>query len=306
MQTLFKPRKYIIDTDPWHDDAMAIMLAIKAGLDIVALTTVAGNSNIRNTTKNAEYVLSLLGRNDIPIYSGSEKPLERDLILAVVHGESGLEWIDPDTEWKMSNDAVEQILSLIKSEDNITIIALWPLTNIARAILQDPDTFSKVWELVIMGGAIRVPGNKNRVAEFNIFVDPEAADIVFRFPVKKTIVPLDACNDIQMQLSDFEKIQWNLQTPLLAMMKPYIQNIGENEGTYAALMYDPLTVYYILNPDNCTTEVLDIMVETKWNLTRGMTVADLRNKPEKNNPINVVASILSEEFTRDFITILSR
>lgn len=299
-------KKYIIDTDPGHDDAMAIMLAIKANLDIVALTTVAGNSNIKNTTKNAEYVLDLLGRNDIPIYSGSENPLERDLILAVVHGESGLEWIDPDTEGKITNNAVEKILELIQSEDDISIIALWPLTNIARAILQDPDTFLKVKELIVMGGAIRVPGNKNRVAEFNIFVDPEAADIVFQFPIKKTIVPLDACNDIQLQLSDFEQIQWDLRDPLIAMMKPYIQNIWDNEGTYAALMYDPLTVYYVLNPKNCDTEVLDILVETKWELTRGMTVADLRNKPEKNNPINVVRSILSEEFTRDFIDILSR
>jgi len=299
-------KKYIIDTDPGHDDAMAIMLAIKAGLEVVALTTVAGNSNIKNTTKNAEYVLDLLGRNDIPIYSGSENPLERDLILAVVHGESGLEWIDPDTEGKITNNAVEKILELIQSEDDISIIALWPLTNIARAILQDPDTFLKVKELIIMGGAIRVPGNKNRVAEFNIFVDPEAADIVFQFPIKKTIVPLDACNDIQLQLSDFEQIQWDLRNPLIAMMKPYIQNIWDNEGTYAALMYDPLTVYYVLNPENCDTEVLDILVETKWELTRGMTVADLRNKPEKNNTINVVRSILSEEFTRDFIDILSR
>lgn len=299
-------KKYIIDTDPGHDDAMAIMLAIKAGLEVVALTTVAGNSNIKNTTKNAEYVLDLLGWNDIPIYSGSENPLERDLILAVVHGESGLEWIDPDTEGKITNNAVEKILELIQSEDDISIIALWPLTNIARAILQDPDTFLKVKELIIMGGAIRVPGNKNRVAEFNIFVDPEAADIVFQFPIKKTIVPLDACNDIQLQLSDFEQIQWDLRDPLIAMMKPYIQNIWDNEGTYAALMYDPLTVYYVLNPENCDTEVLDILVETKWELTRGMTVADLRNKPEKNNPINVVRSILSEEFTRDFIDILSR
>lgn len=299
-------KKYIIDTDPGHDDAMAIMLAIKAGLEVVALTTVAGNSNIKNTTKNAEYVLDLLGRNDIPIYSGSENPLERDLMLAVVHGDSGLEWIDPDTEGKITNNAVEKILELIQSEDDISIIALWPLTNIARAILQDPDTFLKVKELIVMGGAIRVPGNKNRVAEFNIFVDPEAADIVFQFPIKKTIVPLDACNDIQLQLSDFEQIQWDLRDPLIAMMKPYIQNIWDNEGTYAALMYDPLTVYYVLNPENCDTEVLDILVETKWELTRGMTVADLRNKPEKNNPINVVRSILSEEFTWDFIDILSR
>jgi inosine-uridine nucleoside N-ribohydrolase len=299
-------KKYIIDTDPGHDDAMAIMLALKSGMDVIALTTVAGNSNIKNTTKNAEYILDLLGRNDIPIYSGSDKPLNRELIQAVVHGESGLDGINPNTEWKLSNNAVEKILSILRNEENITIIALWPLTNLAKAILQDPVTCSKVDEIIIMWWAIRVPGNKNRVAEFNIFVDPEAADIVFRFPAKKTLIPLDACNDIRLQLTDFEKILWNLREPVLKMMKPYIENIWTNEWVYAALMYDPLTVYYILKPENCNTEILDIMIETEWILTRGMTVADQRIKPEDTNRITVVNKISPVEFIWDFIEILSR
>ena len=298
--------KYIIDTDPGHDDAMAIMLAIKAGLDIIAITTVAGNSNIKNVTKNAEYILNLLWRTDIPVYSGSENPLRRELIQAVVHWASGLEWIDPDNGGRITNNAPEKILEILKNEEEITIIALGPLTNIAKAIITDAQTFSRVKKLVIMWGAIRVPWNKNRVAEFNIFVDPDAADIVLKFPVEKTIVPLDACNDIQMQLSDFEQIQGNLREPLIKMMKPYIQNIWDNEWTYAALMYDPLTIYYELFPENCMTELLDILVETQSELTRGMTVADLRKKTENKKPINVVYSIKSEEFISDFIRILSK
>lgn len=298
-------KKYIIDTDPGHDDAMAIMLAIKSGLDIIAITTVAGNSNIKNTTKNAEYILELLGRQDIPIYSGGDRPLERDLVQAVVHWESGLEGIDPDTEWVLTWDAPEKILEMLRKNDSISIITLGPLTNIAQAILKDPSAFSRLDELIIMGGAIRVPGNKNRVAEFNIFVDPEAADIVFRFPVKKTIVPLDACNAVQMQISDFQKISSSLRASLLDMVWPYIENIGNNEGTYAAFMYDPLTVYYVLYPENCIIEELDVLVETRGELTRWMTVADLRKKWDGINPLSVVNSIEPSKFIADFIRILS-
>src|SRR5205085_2809395 len=130
---------------------------------------------------NARYVLDLLDRTDISIYSGAEKPLERALIQAVVHGESGLVGIDPTNEPGLTGNAVEKILSIVKENPNeITIVTIGPLTNIAAAILKDPETMKKIKEIVIMGGAVKVPGNKNRVAEFNIFVDPEAADVVFR------------------------------------------------------------------------------------------------------------------------------
>ena len=297
----------IIDTDPGHDDALAIMLAVKSGLfDIKAITTVAGNSTIENTTRNARYVLKLLGKENIPIYSGASKPLKQGLVQAVVHGKSGLEGIDPNNESLLTNNAAEKIISIVKSNPSITIITIGPLTNIAQAILQDPETMKKVKQIITMGGAIRVPGNKNRVAEFNIFVDPDAADIVFNFPVKKTIVPLDACNDVQLQLEDFEKLkETSLYEPVIKMMKSYIKNIGENEGVFAALMYDPLTVYYLLNPTAYSLKEYDIKIETKGKLTRGMTVAEERNIP-KNYNVNVVEKIDGESFKRDFIEILKK
>src|SRR3989344_4117202 len=159
----------IIDTDPGHDDALAIMLAIKSDMfDIKAITTVAGNSTIENTTRNARYILNLLDREDIPVYSGAEKPLERKLIKAVVHGRSGLEGIDPKNEPRLTNDAVEKMISIVKDNSEITIVTLGPLTNIALAIKKNPGIMKKVKEIITMGGAIKVPGNKNRVAEFNI------------------------------------------------------------------------------------------------------------------------------------------
>lgn len=293
--------KYLIDTDPGHDDALAIMLAVKSGLDIKAITTVAGNSTIENTTRNARYILSLLN-SEIPVYSGNSKPLQRDLIQAVVHGKSGLEGIDPKNEPDLTGDAVDKIIDLV---EDATLITLGPLTNIARAILKDPPAMSKVKEIVMMGGAINVAGNKNRVAEFNIFVDPEAAEIVFNFPVKKTLVPLDACNHVQLSLQDFEQIKGPLREPILAMMKPFIRNLADDEGVEAALMYDPLTVYCLLRPDLCRKKDYDIVVETRGEQTRGMTVAEKRNVIEKKNNVVVVEYIPLEEFRSDFIRILS-
>lgn len=300
-------RKIIIDTDPGHDDAMAIMLAVKSNLfDILAITTVCGNSTIVNTTRNARYILELLGRTDIPIYSGAAKPLKRPLIQAQVHGKSGLEGIDPTNKPFLTNNAVDQILELVKKFPNeITLVTLGPLTNIAKALLKDPETMSKVKEITIMGGAIKVPGNKNRVAEFNIFVDPEAAGIVFNFPIPKTIVPLDACNHVRLSLNDFKTIKnTTLKTVLLKMVKPYINNIAKNEGVRAALMYDPLTVYYLINPSSAKTYKCNVAIETKGELTRGMTVADLRQKPEAKNNVTVVEYINATDFKNYFLETL--
>ena len=294
-------RNIIIDTDPGHDDAMALMLAIKSNkFNIKAITTVAGNSTIENTTRNARFILNLLGREDIPVYSGESKPLARELIQAVVHGKSGLEGIDPTNEANLTNNAVEKIIETVNNE-NITLVTLGPLTNIAKAIQKNPEVMKKVEEIVMMGGAIKVPGNKNRVAEFNIFVDPEAADIVFEFPIKKTLVPLDACNKIEMTLEDFEKIdKGKIKEAILKMVKPYIRNIKSNEGVEAALMYDPLTVYYLINPQVCEVKDYNIKIETKGNLTRGMTVADLRLKPEDKPNVTVIEYISKEDFVKDF------
>jgi inosine-uridine nucleoside N-ribohydrolase len=301
-------RKIIIDTDPGHDDALAIMLAVKSkAFDILAITTVCGNSTIENTTRNARYILSILDAESIPVYSGANKPLKRDLILAVVHGKSGLDGIDPSNDANLTNNAPNKIIELIENNEDITIVTLGPLTNIAQALLIKPEIETKIKEIIIMGGAIKVPGNKNRVAEFNFFVDPDAADIVMRSNIKKTIVPLDACNNVQMQLSDFEKINNSvLRGPILKMMTPFIRNIFDNEGTNAALVYDALTVYYLLNPSVCKVEKYNIVIETKGEYTFGMSVADLRKKPDSSgSDVNVVMNIDKEAFIEDFIRIIN-
>ncbi len=302
-------RKIIIDTDPGHDDAMALMLAVKSGkFDIKAITTVAGNSTIENTTRNATFIMKLLD-SDIPIFSGAKKPLNRKLVLAKVHGLSGLEGIDPNNKFRLTNNAVDKIISLVKENPNeITIVTLGPLTNVAKAILKDPKSMMKVKEIVSMGGAVRVAGNQNRVSEFNFFVDPEAAKVVMNFPADKTIVPLDACNHVLMGYKDFEKIKnEELKKVLLKMIKPYIKNLGKDSGVKAALMYDPLTIFYLLSKKSCKVQSYNIDIETKGELTRGMSVSDLRNVKESEiTNCKVVEKIKAKDFINYFISTLSK
>jgi len=300
--------KIIIDTDPGHDDALAILLLEKSGFfDIKAITTVAGNSSIEDTNNNARYILDLIS-SKTPIYSGEEKPLKKELIKAVVHGNGGLAGAKINKIEKLTNNASLKIINLVKSSPNeITIITLGPLTNIAKAFMEEPEIISMIKEIVIMGGAIEVPGNKNRVAEFNIFVDPDAADIVFRADLKKTLVTLDACNDIFLLLNDFEQIKNpSLSQPIKDMMKPYIEGIQKFEKASGALMYDPLAAYFLINPSAYELIPMDIKVETNSELTRGMTVADRRKWGEKKNNINVVNKINKEAFISDFISILNK
>lgn len=303
-------RKIIIDTDPGIDDTLALMLAIKSEFfDIQAITTVCGNSTIENTTRNVRYILQLLERTDIPVYSGARKPLSRELIKASIHGKSGLEGINPSNEPKLTGNAVDKLIEIIKTFPNeITLIALGPLTNIALAIQKDIDAMKLVKEIIIMGGAIRVPGNMNRVAEFNMFVDPEAAQIVTNLSVKKTLVPLDVSNTVQMHMQDFKKIKNKvIKEPLLKMIEPYIINIEKDTGIAAALMYDPLTVFALLSPQSCEVNSYNIQVETKGEFTRGMTVADLRNvKDTHEQNYDVVKHIVEEEFKEKFIAILNK
>lgn len=299
----------IIDTDPGHDDAMAIMLAAKSGkFNIRAITTVAGNSTVENTTRNARYVSELIGLKGVPIYSGSAKPLRRKLVKAVVHGESGLAGIDPTNDPLLTGDAVDRILEIVRgSPGRVTMVTIGPMTNVARAILKDRSTMLKLKGIVSMAGAIRVPGNKNRVAEFNVFVDPEAADTVLRLEVPRTMVPLDACNGVRMRLTDFQRIRnARIRDALVAMAVPYIENIAAYEGIKAALMYDPLTVYSLINPSACIAKNYDILVETRGELTRGMTVPDLRPGHGAAGNVSVVEGISEEDFKRDFIEYLSR
>lgn len=299
-------KQIIIDTDPGHDDALAILLLEKSGFfDIKAITTVAGNSTVRDTTNNAKYILDLI-KSDTPLYSGAEKPLKRELIKAEVHGVGGLAGAEITKQEKLTGNASEKIIEIVRANPNrISILAIAPETNIAKAFIKDPELPSLIKEIVIMGGAINVPGNKNSVGEFNIFVDPDAADIIFNADVKKILIPLDVCNEVFFGIKDFDKLKNSpLYEPVKNMMGLYIEGIQTFEKTSGALMYDPLAAYYLINPNAFKTVPMDIKIETQSELTRGMTVADKRTWGDKKCNVDVVVSIDREAFVEDFFTIL--
>lgn len=303
--------KIIIDTDPGHDDMLAILLMAAAPtIDVCAVTTVAGNSTIQNVTNNARFVLDLAKEPGIPLYSGADKPLVREQVLANVHGESGLDGAPVEKQEQLSGLAVQKILEIIQSNPSETsLLIIGPQTNIAQAIQQDPDTMRLAKQFVIMGGAFDVPGNQNRVAEFNISVDPEAAAIVAEFPVAKTYIPLDVCNEIQVPIEDFEKIEnETIRNKLISALTPYISNIQKNElPTRGALMYDALAAYYLLKPEACETKDVALVVETKGEYTNGMTLVDKRTFSKKApNNATIVTHIPEQQFIDDYLETLNK
>lgn len=300
--------KIIIDTDPGHDDALAIMLLAKSGqVDIKAITTVAGNSTIQDVTNNARFLVDTLNL-DTPIYSGAEKPLVRGQVLANVHGKGGLAGANITKVESLNGLAVEKMIEIIRDNpQQISLLAIGPLTNLALAFQKDPDLPNLIKEIVIMGGAIEVAGNKSRTAEFNIFCDPQAADIIFSCTTKKVIITLDCCNTIPLFLEDFQKLEGSpLYNTIMPMMEHFIKGIMQFENHKGALVYDALAAYYFLKPENFELIEMDIKVETKGEHTFGMTVADRRNYGEKIYNCLVTKSINRDNFVNDFLEALSR
>lgn len=307
MNTTISP--IILDTDPGHDDALALMVLVAAGVNLKAITTVAGNASIDDVTHNAFFLRNLLKRNDIPIYSGAAKPFIYELKKAVVHGENGLTGIDTSqTGFTLTNNAVENICKLADEfAGELIIIAIGPLTNIAYALQKDPTIEKKIKELIIMGGAIKVCGNMNRVAEFNFYVDPHAADIIMKSTIKKTLIPLDVCNKTALLFSDFNKLKGtSFYEPIISMMKHFISGIEQEEGLKGAIVYDALAAYYLLNPAAYTIEPMDIVIETEGIHTRGMCVIEERLSKKKEISCNVAMDIDTNLFKKDFLRLLSQ
>jgi purine nucleosidase len=190
-------RKIIIDTDPGQDDAVAILLALgSAELEIVGMTAVAGNVPLKLTEKNARKICELAGRPDIKVYSGAIRPLARELVTAEeVHGETGLNGPQlPEPTMKLQDQyAVDFIVETLMKEESgtITLCALGPLTNIALALIREPKIAPRIKEIVLMGGGFFEGGNVTPTAEFNIYVDPHAANVVFKSGIPIVMMPLD-------------------------------------------------------------------------------------------------------------------
>ncbi|MGZ6041864.1 MAG: nucleoside hydrolase [Asticcacaulis sp.] len=278
------PRKIIIDTDPGQDDALALMLACASPdeLEIIGVIAVAGNVPLHHTLNNARKVLELAGRPDVPLYAGSDAPMQRILQTAEhVHGVTGLDGPDlPAPLMPVQPKPGVQFLidTLRKSEHgSITLVALGPLTDLGHAFQQAPDILPKIAEVVMMFGAWREMGNVTPTAEFNAYVDPHAADIVLKSGVKITILPLDATHKIISTQARIQvlKAMPNRSGPNAAIMLKASEafDIAKFGGDGAPL-HDPCTIAYLLKPELFSGRTVNVAIETRSELTMGMTVVD--------------------------------
>lgn len=277
-------RKIIIDTDPGQDDAVAILLALASPeeIEVLGITAVAGNVPLALTAKNARIVCALAGKPEVKVFAGCDRPLSRRLVTAEhVHGETGLngpKLPDPETPLQEGH-AVDFIIDTLRAEapGTVTLCPLGPLTNIAMAFRLAPDIVERVQEIVLMGGAYFEVGNITPAAEFNIYVDPQAADIVFRAGVPLTVMPLDVTHKalVTKARNDAFRAIGTRAGIAVAEMTDFFERFDrEKYGSEGAPLHDPCVTAYLIRPELFSGRHINVEIETGSDLTLGMTVAD--------------------------------
>lgn len=276
-------RPIIIDTDPGQDDAVAILLALASPeLDVLGITTVAGNVPLRLTSRNALMVCELAGRPDLPVFAGCDRPLLRRLVTAEhIHGRTGLDGPDlPEPSMALRpGHAVDWLVETLMAarEGEVTLCPLGPLTNIALALAREPRIASRIREIVLMGGGFFEGGNITPAAEFNIHVDPHAAAAVLGSGVPVVMMPLDVTHKALTSRVRVERFRalGNRAGPAVAALLDFFERYDEAKyGSDGAPLHDPCTVAYLLRPDLFAGRRVNVAVETASELTMGMTVVD--------------------------------
>ncbi|ATU97209.1 pyrimidine-specific ribonucleoside hydrolase RihA [Aeromonas salmonicida] len=280
----------ILDCDPGHDDAIALILALASPeLKVLAVTTSAGNQTQEKTLNNALRILTLLGRDDIPVAAGAPKPLARELIIADnVHGESGLDGPtlpDPAFAPQAMTGLELMAKSLRESPEPVTLVPTGPLTNIALLLAAHPELKPNIARIVLMGGAAGA-GNWTPAAEFNIYVDPEAADMVFKSGIPITMCGLDVTHEAQVMDEDIARVRAiaNPVARCVAGLLDFfmIYHRDPKWGFAGAPLHDPCTIAWLLAPALFHGVECRVDIETRGLHTTGMTVVDryqLTGKP---------------------------
>lgn len=278
------PRKIIIDTDPGQDDAVAILVALASPeeLDVLGITCVAGNVPLDLTSRNARIVCELAGKRDVKVFAGCDRPLGRALVTAEhVHGKTGLDGPDlPEPTMPMAEGhAVDFIIDTLRDNapGTVTLCPLGPLTNIATALQKAPDIADRIAKIVLMGGGYFEGGNITPTAEFNIYVDPQASDIVFKSGAPIVVMPLDVTHKALVTKARNDAFR-ALGTPVgiaVAEMTDFFERFDkEKYGSDGAPLHDPCVTAYLINPDLFKGRHINVEIETESELTMGMTVAD--------------------------------
>jgi purine nucleosidase len=276
-------RPIVIDTDPGQDDAVAILAALASpeDLDVLAITAVAGNVPIDKTVTNALALVELVGRPDVPVYRGSARPMVKELVTAeYVHGPTGLDGADlpPPTIAPTEGHAVDHLVDLLMSRDEpTTVCTLGPLTNVALALVKEPAITTRIDQLVMMGGGFFEGGNTTPAAEFNIYVDPHAAHVVFTSGIPIVMMPLDVTHQA---ITTPERLRrfGDLGTPagdaVAGMLGFYDRFDKSKYGLEGGPLHDPSVIAYLLSPDLFRGKEVSVEIETAPGPTQGMTLVD--------------------------------
>ncbi len=273
----------IIDTDPGQDDAVAILLALASPeLEVLGITAVAGNVPLALTEVNARKICELAGRPDIKVYSGAIRPMLRSLVTAEhVHGRTGLDGpVLPEPKMKLEKQhGVDFIIETLmqRPAGTITLCTLGPLTNIALALVKEPRIASRIKRIVAMGGGFFEGGNVTPTAEFNIYVDPQAARLVFESDVPITLIPLDCTHQALTTKARVDKFRTmnNKTGPATAQLLDFFERFDEQKyGTDGGPLHDPCVIAWLLQPNLFTSRDVNVSIECESELTMGMTVID--------------------------------
>ncbi|MGO2303071.1 MAG: uridine-preferring nucleoside hydrolase UriH [Providencia sp.] len=305
--------KIILDCDPGHDDAMAILLALGTPtVELLAITTVVGNQTLEKVTHNAQAILELVGAKQIPIAAGCPRPLVRAIQNAAeVHGISGLDGTHlPEPTMPLDKrHAVDLIIDTLKAHPpkTVTLVPIGGLTNIALAVRKAPEIVELVKEVVLMGGGYHT-GNQSAVAEFNIAIDPEAAHIVFNEKWPITMIGLDLTHQAKPNDQIMTDIA-NLKTPIsqfvIESLNYYTEGYRKRNGySDHAPVHDPCAVAYVINPSLIETRIAPVNIELQGTLTTGMTVTDFRATPAANCHTQVATKLDNPQLWAMFIDAL--
>jgi inosine-uridine nucleoside N-ribohydrolase len=306
------PKPILIDTDTGVDDALALILALRSPeISVKAITTVAGNIEVEKCTRNVHLVLDLLKVKDRPIVAqGAKRPLSRPLVIASeVHGKDGLggasKTLPPVTPYTPGKGIDTMLEFCDRHRSKGTIVAIGPLTNLALALRSDARVFRKVGRIVTMGGAFRVPGNTGPVAEFNYFVDPEAAHEVLNADIPVTVIPLDVTHQVVLMRKEMEyraaRRASAVAMTVLKMTRDYMLYHLDTQGFNGGYVHDPMAVGVAVNPDLVKTRRTFVDVESKGEFTRGMTVTDFKERRSgKRGTVQVALTVERDHFLRLF------
>lgn len=304
-----KKRKVIIDCDPGIDDALAIMVALASEeIDVIGITIVSGNVHVNKGVKNALKALKIMNRLDIPVYIGDGKPFKRELVVAEdTHGEDGLgeTFIEEVNLGNVKGEAVDYILETLKNDDDISIIALGPLTNLAEALKKDSEIFNKTKKIVSMGGTFKSHGNCSPVAEFNYWVDPHSVRYIMKHSkVPFHMVGLDVTRECVLTPNYIELLkQFNNEKAnfITKITRFYVDFHWKQEKTLGCVINDPLAVLYFINDNLCSgfEAYMDIVTE---GIAMGQTVIDSENFYNLKTNCKVLTKVDSRLFMQEFLT----